>query len=129
VTDDLLGDRYGRDRRPKWLFPIVAVILIGIGVAWSVWAALAQVDKPISAQLYGYDVTSDHQIGMTVEVHRTDGGKAVCSVYAQGLDHSIVGERDVEIPESDEKTVLVKTTVETERRAVTGVLKGCALRP
>ena len=105
------------------------VVLIGIGVAWSVWAALAQMDKPITAQLFGYNVTSDHQIELTVEVHRTDGGKAVCSVNAQGLDHSVVGERDVEIPESVEKTVLVKTTVETERRAVTGVLKGCVLRP
>jgi len=129
VTDDLLSDRYGRARRPKWLFPIVAVTLIGIGVAWSVWAALPNVDKPITSQLYGYDVTSDRRVALTVEVHRTDGGKAVCSVNAQAEDHTIVGERDVEVPDSDEKTVLVRTTVETERRAVAGVLKGCVLQP
>lgn len=125
----MLDDRYGRSSRPRWMFPLVATALIAMAIVWSVWAALDNTDKPISAQLFGYEVRSDHEIAVTVEVDRVAGGAAVCEVNAQSIDHAIVGEHQIAVPDSDKKTTLIKATFKTERRAVAAELKGCVLAP
>lgn len=127
MTDDLLNDRYGRRARPAWQFPLVAAALIAVAVAWSIWAALDRVEQPISAQLYGYEVAGDQRVELTVEVARSNGGAAVCTVFAQAEDKAIVGEREIDVPDSDEPVVRVSTVVETERKAVAGVLESCVL--
>lgn len=121
MTD--LDARYGKRQRPRWVWWLVAAIGIGLGVVWAAWVAFQP--RPVIAVLWGYDVTSDTSITLTVELRRTEPVAVTCSVYAQGADHSIVGERTVTIPPADEVTIRENIVVETERRAVTGVLRSC----
>ena len=44
-------------------------------------------------------------------------------MQAQAADHSVVGERTVELPAGDAAPTRPEIDVETEREAVTGVLK------
>ena len=122
MTD--LSARYGRSRRPRWLWPLVAVVGIGIGVAWAAWVAFQP--QPVSARVYGYDVIDDHHVDITLTVHRSDPQKpARCTVYAQAHDHSIVGEKTVTVPAGPRENTRVRIALQTERRAVTGVLRTC----
>lgn len=122
-----LSTRYGTRMRRPWLFPAIVVIGIALGIAWAVWVATAE--KPFSARLYGYEVTSDHSTTVKLDIHRPKPRTLECTVQAQAEDHSVVGERTITIASSARKTIRTTTSIETERRAVTGVLKGCQVSP
>jgi len=117
-----LADRYGRRERPRWFWPLIALIGIGIGIAFAAWVGFQ--DKPVSAQVWAYDVKSDHLVTITLEVATSDPVDAQCTVYAQAHDHSIVGEKTVDVPAGQGER-RIEIDVVTERRAVTGVLRTC----
>ena len=122
MTD--LSSRYGTRRRPQWFWPVFAGVGIALGVAFAAWVGFQP--KPVSAQLWGYEVVDDHLVTVKVDVHRPDPAVAVtCRVYAQAFDHSTVGEKTVDLGPSDDETMRVTVDIETERRAVTGVLRAC----
>jgi hypothetical protein len=79
----------------------------------------------VTAEVYGYDVVSDHRVDITMNVHRTDPVAVECTVYARAEDHAIVGEKTVTVPADDDEDVRVPVSLETERRAVTGILRMC----
>lgn len=127
---DFLDDRYGRTHRPAWIFPAAAGALIVVATAWSVWAALGQVDDPVSARVFGYSVVNDNATKVTIEVQRDDDNAAVlCTITARGRDHSVVGEKTLDVPTTADNPVRVSTTVETQRRAVAATVDGCILAP
>jgi len=121
VTD--LSDRYGTRGRPRWLWPVVAAVGVAIGVLLAAWVAFQP--RPVTAELYGYEVVDDRQVEITLNVHRPEPLAVRCTVYAQAEDHSIVGEKTVTVPADDREDVRVSISLETERRAVTGVLRTC----
>ena len=121
MTD--LADRYGTRDRPRWLWWVVAVVGIGLGVAWAAWIAVQE--RPVTAEVYSYDVVSDEQIDLVLEVITPDPVDVTCSVYVQAQDHSIVGEKTVDLPASDERITRHTVEVLTTQRAVTGVIRSC----
>lgn len=121
MTD--LSSRYGTRRRPRWFWPVVAAIGITLGIVFAAWVGFQ--DKPVTGRLWGYDVKDDHQVTVTLDVIRPDPLDVRCTVYAQAHDHSIVGEKTVDLPASPQEKTRVTIDIETERRAVTGVLRTC----
>lgn len=121
MTD--LQARYGTRTRPRWLLPAVAAIALALAVGWVVWVATA--DKPFHAKVFSYDVVNDHQTTIRLDIHRPKPVALECTVYAQAEDHSIVGERTVTTSENSPSSLRMTVAVQTERRAVTGVLKSC----
>jgi len=121
VTD--LDARYGRRSRRRWILPAVAALGIATLVAWAAWTAFQP--RPVRAVLWGYVVQSDHRVQVSLDLYRPEPLAVRCTVYAQADDHSMVGERSIDIgPGSREKT-RVRATIITERRAVNGVLRDC----
>lgn len=118
--------RYGTRTRRPWLFPVIATVGIAVGIVWAVWATTA--DKPFSARLYGYEVISERKTTVKLDIYRSKPRELECTVQAQAENHSVIGERTITIPSSARKTIRTTTTITTERRAVTGVLKGCIVR-
>ncbi len=117
-----LDARYGRRERPRWFWPIIALIGCSIGVAFAAWVAFQ--DKPVSARVWAYDVKDDQHVTITLDVVTPDPVGVRCTVYAQAHDHGIVGEKSVDVPAGQgERRIAID--VETERRAVTGVLRTC----
>jgi hypothetical protein len=121
VTD--LSSRYGSRQRPRWLWPVVAAVGISIGIAFAAWVGFQK--DPVTAKLWAYDVISDTQVTATLDVVRPDPLDVTCTVYAQGSDHAIVGEKSIDLPASEREEVRVEIDIETERRAVTAVLRTC----
>jgi uncharacterized protein DUF4307 len=121
VTD--LSDRYGTGGRPRWWWPAIAAVGVLIGIAWAAWVGFQP--KPVSAQLYGYEIVDDHKVTITLDVHRPDPLAVRCTVFAQAEDHSIVGEKTITVPADDREDARVRISLETERRAVNGVLRTC----
>lgn len=124
MTD--LADRYGTRSTPRWLWWAVAAVGIGLGVAWAAWIAVQP--RPLTTDVYGYDVVSDTQVDLTLEIIRDDPSQRVrCSVYAQAENKSIVGERTIVIPGSDRELEHHVVSLTTTERAVTGIIRSCEL--
>ncbi len=121
-----LHERYGRTERPRWFWPTIAVIGISIGVAFAAWVGFQ--DRPVTARVWAYDVKDDNLVTVTLDVVRPDPLAVRCTVYAQAEDHSIVGEKSLDLPASTVQEQRVAIDVRTERRAVTGVLRTCVAR-
>lgn len=125
-ADPMLEERYGTPPRWSRLIAVVVVALITIaGVAWVIWAGLAQSNPPVAAQLRTYDVRGPHAIEVTLVIDRSDGDPVQCEIYAQSEDRTIVGESTIEVPAGNPGTKTVDATITTERRAVSGVLRSC----
>ena len=118
-----LAARYGKPSRRRWIWPVIAVLGIGTGVAFAAWVAFQP--RPVNAVLWGYAVLDDHRVQVTLDVHRPEPRAVECTVFAQAEDHSIVGERTISVPPGTAKNTRVKAVVTTERRAVNGVLRSC----
>ncbi len=121
-----LQQRYGRAERPRWFWPTIATIGIAIGVAFAAWVGFQ--DRPISARVWAYDVKDDDLVVITLDVVRPEPLDIRCTVYAQAQDHSIVGEKTIDLAASPVQEQRIAIDVRTERRAVTGVLRTCAAR-
>ncbi|WP_162243672.1 DUF4307 domain-containing protein [Aeromicrobium sp. Root344] len=121
MTD--LSSRYGTRTRPRWFWPAIAAIGIAIGISFAAWVGFQ--DEPVKGRLWGYDVKSDHLVTLKVDVIRPDPLAVRCTVYAQAADHSIVGEKTVDVSRGTAEKTRITIDVQTERRAVTGVLKTC----
>lgn len=100
-----------------------AAIAICLGIAWTAWVAFD--DPEISADVYAYDVVSDSRTVVTLEVRRPEPIAVVCTVQAQSEDHSVVGERTIELAASEESTERLEIDIQTQRRAVTAILREC----
>jgi len=124
VTD--LSARYGTKRRPRWFWPAITAVGVLIGVGFAAWVGFQ--DKPVSAKVWGYDVLDDHQVAVKLDVSRAKAITVECTVYAQASDHSVVGEKTVTVPPSANRTTRIQITIETERKAVNGVLRSCLPR-
>ena len=124
----LLRERYGAPRR--WSRP-VAIVLVSLlalaGLAWVLWAAAARSSPAVSAQLRSYEVESEHLTSVVVIVARRDGDPVRCEVYAQAADHSVVGEQTFDVSAGEPGTLTVQHDIPTEREAVAGVLRTCAV--
>jgi hypothetical protein len=121
VTD--LSARYGTKRRPRWFWPAITAVGVGIGVAFALWVALQS--TPVTATVHGYDVVDGHHVTVALNISRPDPIAVECTVYAQAADHSIVGEKTVTVPASKSRNVRFTIDIKTERKAVNGVLRMC----
>jgi hypothetical protein len=125
-ADPMLEERYGAPRRwSRLIIVVIVALLVTAGVAWVIWAGLDQSNPAVSAQVRTFEVQNAHQTDVTLVIDRSDGDAVRCSVYAQSEDHAVVGERTIEVPAGDPGTTTVPVTIETERRAVNGVLDSC----
>jgi len=109
----------------KWW--VVATIGILSGCAVAVWFGLAStVGKPSWTDL-SYRVVDDAAVDVTYLVSRPIGREVTCLIRAMDRGFGTVGLVEVHIPGSDQLSVQRTTRVRTTTRAVTGVVKSCAV--
>lgn len=121
-----LETTYGRQKKPlpRWFWWAVAAVGVTIGVVWIAWVAASQ-DRPWQTQVFGYDVIDDTTTTITLRVWRDEPIGLKCTVFAQAEDKVIVGETTLEIPADAPDPAKVKTTIRTQYRATTAMVKDC----
>lgn len=125
-ADPMLEERYGKP--PRWsrlILMVVVALVVTAGVAWVIWAGLANSNPPVSAQVSTFEVRGAHATHVTLVIDRSDGDAVQCRIYAQSEDQNVVGERTIKVPAGDPGTTTVDATIRTERRAVNGALDAC----
>jgi hypothetical protein len=127
VSEQSLEERYGATRPGNRLGWLVGVALLALGfVAWVVWAALSSASDGDGATLRSYEVVSEHQTRVQLDVHRTAGHRLVCTVTAQAEDHAVVGEKQVSVPGAGAaQDITLTVSVKTDREATTAVVSDC----
>jgi hypothetical protein len=120
VTTDLT-DRYGAPSR--WQRPVttgLAVVLAVVGLTWLGWTAWFHGTPAATSELVTYDVTSDHEMSVRLDVQLDDGVEATCRLRAFAEDHTTVGELAF-TPVDGVNQVVIRT----ERRPTTVEKLGC----
>lgn len=121
-----MAERYGDTSPAAKRARILAVGLLFLAlVAWAVWAALDHASPAYGARIRSYDVVSPHQVRVQLDVHRLADAGFGCTVTAQAEDHSVVGEKLVQVPRGAAGDLVVTTSVVTDREATTAVISNC----
>lgn len=117
-----LADRYGAPSR--WQRPLViglAALLAVLGLGWLAWTAWFHSTPEVSSEVITYEVTSDYEIRVRVDVRLDDGVQdASCRVRALSEDKTAVGELAF-TPVAGTNEVVIRT----ERRATAVEKLGC----
>ena len=109
----------------KWW--VVAASGILLGSALAVWFGLAStVGRPSWTNL-SYRVIDDTTVDVTYLVSRPIGRDVTCLIRAMDRGFGTVGQVEVNVAGSDERSVQRTTRIRTTTRAVTGVVKSCAV--
>jgi hypothetical protein len=120
VTTDL-ADRYGapsRWRRPATIGIAVALAVVSLGwLGWTVWFHST---PAVTSSLVTFDVTSDHETRVRLDVELADDVEASCRLRAFAEDHTTVGELAFTPVDGNNEVV-----IRTERRATTVEKLGC----
>jgi hypothetical protein len=120
VTTDL-ADRYGapsRWRRPATIGIAVALAVVSLGwLGWTVWFHST---PAVTSSLVTFDVTSDHETRVRLDVELADDVEASCRLRAFAEDHTTVGELAFAPVDGNNEVV-----IRTERRATTVEKLGC----
>ena len=108
----------------RWVAGTIGILL---GCALAVWLGLAStVGKPSWTDL-GYRVIDDKAVDVTYLVTRPIGRDVTCAIRAMDKGFATVGLVEVNIPGSDASSVRRTTRVRTTTRAVTGLVRSCAV--
>jgi hypothetical protein len=118
--------RYGAPSRGRRIALIGAVAtVVVLFAAWLGWAAWHQAHTAVSGDITSFRVLSPHEIKVTIDVHRPNGDRVVCTVEARASDHELVAAQDVTVDAGDSGSVQVEATIRTVREATSATVSGC----
>jgi hypothetical protein len=126
--------RYGgsaaeADARADRKLRIAATVLgalLAVGLGWYGWTTLA--GGKISAQVVAFKPISAQSMEIHIEVHKSAGQVAICTVRSQDADHNEVGRKSVRLSQHAKQVDKV-VTLETTALGTTGELVGCQTAP
>ncbi|MEO5653663.1 MAG: DUF4307 domain-containing protein [Marmoricola sp.] len=124
-TDDL-ADRYGHPSPSRRRAVILASGVVAVvALAWLAWAAWFQSTPDVQSTIRSFEVIDSHQVTTEVSVKlRNPDVAASCVVRAYAADHSVVGERNFAVADT-EGTVRLTLPFRTEREATSVEMVGC----
>ncbi|MFF3324570.1 DUF4307 domain-containing protein [Streptomyces sp. NPDC002889] len=131
VREDLPRGRYGRsadERADRTLRVVGAVLAVALSamVGWFGYDYIA--GQKISAEVIKFDVTTDSEVQVHLEVRKDREATGTCTVRSLAEDGGEVGRLDVRIDGRDVERIDQVVKVRTTQRATSAGLVGCTAR-
>ncbi|MFD7323889.1 DUF4307 domain-containing protein [Streptomyces sp. NPDC059875] len=127
VREQLPEGRYGgsaderADRKLKVAGAVLGVLFLGV-MGWFGWHYV--IDSRISAEMIKFDVVSDTEVQVHLEVRKDVDVTGVCTLRSRSEDGAEVGRKDVRVDEAADRVDQV-WTIRTTARATSAELVGC----
>ncbi|MEV7563156.1 DUF4307 domain-containing protein [Streptomyces sp. NPDC089795] len=131
VREGLPEGRYGRsaderaDRKLKIIGSALGAVLLGV-VGWIGWDYVA--GQSVSAEVIKFQVISDTEVKVHLEVRKESSVTGVCSLSSQDKEHAEVGRADFTFAQASSR-VDELVTLKTTGRAAMIELVGCRPAP
>ncbi|MGV9317048.1 DUF4307 domain-containing protein [Streptomyces sp. NPDC003691] len=128
VREQLPEARYGRsadqrsDRRLKILGAVLGVGFVGM-VGWFGYDYIAE--QKISAELIKFDVTSDSEVQVHLEIRKDADATGTCTVRSRSADGAEVGRLDVPVEAPGERRIDQVVKIRTLAKGTTAELVQC----
>ncbi|MET9951105.1 DUF4307 domain-containing protein [Streptomyces sp. NPDC006339] len=122
--------RYGRsaderaDRKLKIAGAVLGTLFLAL-MGWFGWYYV--VDNKISAEMIKFDVVSDTEVQVHLEIRKDTDARGVCTLRSRSEDGAEVGRKDVRVDEAADRVDRVYA-IRTTARATTAELIGCTAR-
>lgn len=127
-NQDLLAQRYGQKPTNKKRQRVAIVAIGGLAVAvflvWSISVTIANAQK-LEGTLASFDVKSEQQVAVKVNVKRPENKAALCQVEALAQNYEVVGYKEVLLPKDQDS---VSDQLSTVKLAVSAVVKECRFK-
>jgi hypothetical protein len=104
---------------------VTAVVLTVVFGAWLGWAAWHHSHPDVAGRVESFDVVSEHEVELTLDIVRSGEFAVECVIRAQADDHSVVGEATITLEAGADREVSVTPTMRTDRRATSVSLVRC----
>ncbi|MGW2582836.1 DUF4307 domain-containing protein [Streptomyces virginiae] len=127
VREGLPEGRYGRsaderaDRKLKIIGSVLGAALLGM-VGWIGWDYVA--GQSVSAEVIKFQVISDTEVKVHLEVRKESSVTGVCSLSSQDKEHAEVGRADFTFAQGRSRVDEI-VTLKTTSRAAMMELVGC----
>ncbi|MFB6823411.1 DUF4307 domain-containing protein [Streptomyces virginiae] len=127
VREGLPEGRYGRsaderaDRKLKIIGSVLGAALLGM-VGWIGWDYVA--GQSVSAEVIKFQVISDTEVKVHLEVRKESSVTGVCSLSSQDKEHAEVGRADFTFAQGRSRVDEI-VTLKTTSRAAMIELVGC----
>ncbi|MFI7272379.1 DUF4307 domain-containing protein [Streptomyces sp. NPDC049879] len=122
--------RYGRDpsadARTDRHLKVTGLVLLAVFLAFVGWAGWSYIaGQPVTGELTGFDVVSDEEVDVNLQVRKPSDTDGVCTVRAQAEDGLEVGRADFRF-DDDTDSVHRTVTLRTTGRATAAELLSCS---
>ncbi|MFJ3763759.1 DUF4307 domain-containing protein [Streptomyces sp. NPDC090082] len=130
VREQLPEGRYGRsaderaDRKLRVVGAVLGVVFLGV-MGWFGWYYV--VDNKISAEMIKFEVVSDAEVQVHLEIRKDEDADGVCTLRSRSEDGTEVARKDVRVDDAASRIDRV-FTLRTTARATSAELIGCTAR-
>ncbi|MEE1817219.1 DUF4307 domain-containing protein [Streptomyces sp. SP18ES09] len=130
VREQLPEGRYGRsaderaDRKLRVVGAVLGVVFLGV-MGWFGWYYV--VDNKISAEMIKFEVVSDAEVQVHLEIRKDEDAEGVCTLRSRSEDGTEVARKDVRVDDAASRIDRV-FTLRTTARATSAELIGCTAR-
>lgn len=102
------------------------LLIVTVGVVIALIAFQRFGTGEAKGELGGYKLIDDQTVAVTITVTRSDPSvPAVCIVRARSIDGDETGRREILVPPSTEKSVVIDAVVKSTKPPVVGDIYGC----
>jgi hypothetical protein len=120
------ADRYGRTVPSARKMVTLGAVLTASITAWAAWASLGSAD-PVAYSTLSQRVVDQTLIDVTFQVSMPPGARAICTVRAVNTVSTPVGNVDVTVGPSTDRSFSVTVRLPTMEQAAAGDVKACVL--
>ncbi|OJZ64162.1 DUF4307 domain-containing protein [Mycolicibacterium diernhoferi] len=113
-----------RTRRRVVIGLFMLIVTVGVVIALIAFQRFGTGE--VKGELGGYKLIDDQTVAVTITVTRSDPSvPAVCIVRARSIDGDETGRREILVPPSTEKSVVIDAVVKSTKPPVVGDIYGC----